>query len=129
MSFAVIRVDQPDGEYVEGVECIYVSPTEQEADDYLQKMKNDRNTVWENRMDYIEKFVDDINLPAAPGYQDWIEYTKQYHPFGCCYVMPKDFKKELKGYLRTHYSAKIEGYSPPDLQDHQWEPLFVVEVK
>lgn len=125
--FAVIRIDQPDGEYVEGAECIYVAVTEKDAEDYLQKMKNDRDTAWKNRLDYIEKFVDDISLPETD-YHGWLEYLKQYYPFGACYVMPKDFNKEFKGYLRTHPTpvAKLDGYNPPDLPC--WSPLFVVEI-
>lgn len=123
--FAVIQIEQPDGEYVEGAECIYAATTKQEAEAHHQKMKNDRDVAWKNRLDYIEKFVDDINLPETD-YHGWLEYLKQYYPFGACYVMPKDFKKEFKGYLRTHTPITLEGYNPPDMPC--WSPLFVVEI-
>jgi hypothetical protein len=124
--FAVIRVDQ-DYDYVEGAECIAAFPTEQEANDLVQKMKDERDASWKQKMEYVEEFVDNINPPETD-YQGWVEYLKQY-PFGGRYVMPQNFKNHLKGYLRTHhYLVELDGYDPPSII-LEWNNLFVVEIK
>lgn len=125
MSFAVVRVDQYY-DYVEGVECIDVFQTEQEANNLIQEMKDKRDTSWKDYDKYIETFVDNIDPPKTD-YQGWEEYIKQFFGNDCRYVLPKDFKKELKRYLRD-YSPKLEGYNPPSII-LGWTNLFVVEIK
>jgi hypothetical protein len=126
--FAIIEVDQCYEE-INSLECIKTFSTEPEANDFVKQMCDDRNAAWKKRMDYIEEFVDAIDLPDADDvdYEGWKEYLKQYSPFGERYVFLKDFKKELKGYLRTHYNNTIEGYDPPP--SVAWDRnLFVVEI-
>jgi len=125
MNFIVVQVDQ-DYDYVEGVRYIASFPTEDAADAFIQEKNEEQNAKWRARLDYIEQWVDAIEVPETD-YHGWVEYLKQYHPFGAMYVFPKDFKKELKGFLRTHHSATIEGYNPPPA-DHRWNGLHVVEI-
>jgi len=129
MSFAVIKVtiDRYDG-MLEGAECLDTFATEQEATDLIQKIKEKQSNVWRERINYIENFVDKIELPKTE-YQGWLEFLKQFHPFGIRYVFPKDFKREYKNYLRN-YNPKLEGYNPP-YYNFNWnrEDLVVVEIK
>ena len=125
MNFIVVKVDQ-DYDYVEGVNYIDSFLTEDEANAFVQEKSQEQTSAWRKRMDYIEEWVDAIEPPVTD-YNGWKEYLVQYHPFGGRYVMPKDFKKELKGYLRTHHSAKLEGYDPP-LADFRWNGLHVVDA-
>lgn len=126
MNFIVVQVDQ-DYDYVEGVRHIASFPTEDAADAFKQEKEEEQNAKWRARLDYIEQWVDAIELPETD-YHGWVEYLKQYHPFGARYVFPKDFKKNLKGYLKTHHSAIIDGYNPP-LADFKWSGLHIVEIK
>lgn len=122
--FAVIRVDQ-DYDYVEGAECIGSFPTEQEANDLINKMKSDTVTSWTNRVRYIDAFVESLSIPDTD-YHGWLEFLKKFHPFGERYVFPKDFKGELKRYLASRH-AKLEGYDPPKAISGTTN-LFAVEI-
>ena len=125
MNFIIVQVYQ-DYDYVEGVGYIKSFPTEEEANTFIQEKREEQDAACKARRDYIEKWVDLIECPETD-YHGWKEYLKQYHPFGARYVFPKDFKKELKGYLRTH-PAKLEGYDPPQA-NFNWDNLFVVEAE
>lgn len=126
MSFAVIELDQ-SYELVEGAKCIKGNLTEQEANDLVKKMKDQEAVSWKQREDYLKEFVNNIDIPENLGYQGWKEFIKQFFGPNCRYVFPKDFQKELIGYLRT-YHLELEGYDPPIVP--YWPVnLFVVEIK
>lgn len=127
MNFIVVRVDQ-NYDYVEGVNYIDSFPTEDAANAFVQEKNDEQNSAWRARLDYIEQWVDEIEPPENTDYNGWKSYLEQYHTFGGRYVMPKDFKKELKEYLRTHHSVKLEGYDPPSA-DFRWNGLHIVEIK
>jgi len=125
MNFIVVQVDQ-DYEFVEGVRHIKSFSTKDEADKFVKEKKEENLTAWQARLDYIEQWVDALDLPETD-YNGWKEYLVQYHPFGKIYVTPKYFKKNLKGYLRTHHSVTIEGYNPP-LADPKYNGLHIIEI-
>lgn len=126
MIYAVIRIVQWY-EDIHSVECINSFPTSQEAEDFVQKTKNELNALWKNRIEYIEKYVDDIVIPATDG-QGWKEYLKKFHPFGELYVVPSNFKKELKSYLIRYHNAVLENYDPPKALVNM-DQLYIVEIK
>ena len=125
MNFIVVQVDQ-SYDYVEGVNYVQSFPTEDEAIAFVQEKEKEQSAAWRARLDYIENWVDALELPETD-YNGWVEYLKQYHPFGVRYVLPQDFKKNLKGYLKTHHSAKIDGYYPPPA-NFKWNGLHIVEI-
>jgi len=126
MNFIVVQVHQ-NYDMVEGVDYIKSFSTEEEATAYIQKEKEKEEAAWKSRLEYIEQWVDAIECPETD-YNGWKEYLKRYHPFGVMYVLPQNFKKNLKEYLRTH-SAEIEGYDPPKA-NFEWYSysLFVVKI-
>lgn len=123
--FAVIDVDQ-SYDYVEGLRCLATFLTEQEANDHFQMLTDQANAANLAKMQYIEKFVDAIELPEGVDYLGWLEFLKQYHPFGQSYTYPKNFKNELKSYL-MHYTFEFKGYDPPSIYRH-WTNIFVIEI-
>ena len=112
---------------IHSVTCSKTCATEAEANGAIQQMKDNRDEAWSKRMDYVEEFVDAIDPPEPTTYNEWQEYLKQFSPFGDRYVFPKDFKKELKGYLRTHNNDTIIGYDPPPVEWSHAE-WYVVEL-
>lgn len=128
-NFIVVQVDQ-NYDYVEGVRYIARFSTEDAANAFIQEKNEEQDVKWKKRIDYIEQWVDSIQLPEDIDYNSWFQYLEKYHPFSASptKVSPKDFHKDLKGYLRIHHSVTIEGYDPP-LADFQWNGLHVVEIK
>lgn len=126
MNFIVVKVFS-DYDYTEYVDYIGKFSTEEEANYFIQSKKDEQNSDWKIRRDYIDKWVDTLELPETD-YNGWKEYLTQYYPFGARYVMPKDFKKELKYYLNTNHPANFKNYNPPPA-DLRWSNLFVVEIK
>lgn len=124
--FAVIKVNQCY-DYVEGAECLESFDNEDDANECVQEWNQKIRESQRAKLDYIEKWVDECEVPEALNYQHWKSYLEQWHPFGAMYVFPKDFKEELKRYLRTHH-ATYEGYNPPEAI-YDMDNLFVVEIK
>lgn len=124
--YAVVRVDN-DYDYVEGAECVAVYRFRDEADSHVRVARTESDSSWMNYCQYNKDYADSIKLPETD-YQGWLEFLKQFNPFGIRYVFPKDFHKELASYLNSHGSAvKWDGYKPP-----KWYPrlnLFVIEVR
>ena len=123
--YAIIEV-YLNYDYVEGVECAETFDTKEEAESKLKQIKDSISDAQKKRSEYIDEWVDEIELPETD-YQGWVEYLKQFHPFGAMYVFPKDFKRGLKSYLRTYTNAKLEGYDPPPCVLSR--DLYVVEIK
>ena len=127
MSFVVIQLDQYY-DLVENVRCIKSNLTEQEANDLIKKMKDEDNACRKKRSDYIEEFVRKIDVPENLGYEDWKKYIEIFYGPSCCYVLPKDFQKELIYYLRKYTPDTLEGYDPP-IVSNCYLNLFAVEIK
>ena|ERR1019366_344456 len=123
--FAVIRVRQCC-EDVEGCDCVMTYPTEQEAQDYVQKEKDEWATTWNKKREYVEAFVENIKLPDTD-YKGWLEFLETYKDYLGRYTFPKDFKKELTSSL-IRREAKLEGFSPPAVTG-SFNNLFVVEIR
>ena len=103
--FSVLRVEcWCDGP--EDVECIKSFSTEDEANGYRRAIEDRRDSDWRTRCEYIDQWVEAMELPKTD-YNGWLEYLKQYHPFGASYVFPKDFKLALKNYLRNYHEVKL----------------------
>jgi|694.fasta_scaffold46598_5 hypothetical protein len=125
MSYIIVKVNQ-DYDYVEGVEYIDSFVTEQEADNFIKEKTEQERTEWKARMSYIDGYVDAINVPDTD-YNGWQAFLKQYVPFQSHWT-PKDFKNDLKIYLRNpSYSVNLAGYDPPPAHN-KWNNLFIVKV-
>lgn len=78
--------------------------TEEEAKKELNKIQKDISDSVANYDQYVEKFIDKINLPVETGdfnedYRIWELFLKDYEPFGDGYTFPINFKNHLKSFL------------------------------
>lgn len=122
--FALIKVHQ-DYDYVEGAECISSFSSEKEAQDFLSKLKSDQDLSWKNRRDYISNFVDQLTVPEM-NYQEWNDFLQKLNLWR--YILPKDFKEELKRHLLTSsYKYPDASYDPP-VALRGADNIFVVEI-
>jgi len=110
MNYIIVQVDQDYGQVV-GVRYIESFEDKESANAFILGKNEQRIAEWKNRLEYIEQWVDAIELPETD-YHGWIKYLEQYHPFGVMYVTPDDFKENLMSYLTTH-SVKLNEYEPP----------------
>ena len=124
--FAVVLADR-DYDYIRGIECVETFYTESEAEGFVKDLIYQRDSSCKERVDYIDSFVEAIELPETD-YHGWLEFLKQFHPFGDTYVFPKDFKEIFKRYLFDH-SYTAEGYNPPKWLFCNANDYFVVEIK
>ena len=125
MSFIVVKVDQ-NYDYVEDVRYIASFPTEHAAQAFVKEKKEEQDEKWRARRDYIEQWVNTITLPETDA-QGWKEFLQPFHPFGERGMFRQFFHQELKNYLRTYHSVKLEGYNPP-IADWRWDGLHVVHI-
>jgi hypothetical protein len=98
--------------------------TRKEAYQYIVNRLGAQNSLWNARWDYIDKWVDAIEVPEMD-YKEWLEYLKKYKLSGSTWT-PKNFKENLISYLKSSYSVDIEGYNPPHA-DFGSNNLFIVE--
>jgi len=128
MSYIVVKVSQ-DYDYVENVEYVDSFATEQEADNFIKEKDAASLSERRARLAYIDGYVDAINVPDTNDYRVWQVFLKQYIPFQSHWT-PKDFKKDLKSYLREHSpsveSGVYDGYDPPIAK--KLSPMFVVKT-
>ena len=129
LNFIVVQVDQ-DYDYVQGVDYIDSFATEDEAKNYIKIKQELANETGLKRIKYIDDYVDKIEIPETD-YNGWVEFLKKF-PFWS-YVLPQNFKQQLKSYLYQHTLVKLEGYDPPE---KEWSEahaaslnLFIIEIK
>lgn len=131
--FAVIHVIL-DYDYVEDVEWIATFDSEQEANEHIESLRTRRNTAWANRVEYIEKWVEQIDVPTddtadyGSFVQSWVDNNPNYH-FVHNYICRSRFKDELMRYLKRYYGAQFPGYNPPTKDTVLPTDLHVVEIK
>jgi hypothetical protein len=129
MSYIVVKVSH-DYDYVEDVEYVDSFATEQEADNFIKEKDAASLSEHRARLAYIDGYVDAINVPDTTDYHVWQAFLKQYIPFQSHWT-PKDFKNDLKYYLREHLPLSVEsgvydGYDPPIAK--KLGPMFVVKT-
>jgi len=123
--YIVVQVSQ-DYDHVDAVDYISGFPTLEEAQSYIEDRLDEQNSAWTARFDYIEKWVAALDCPETD-LNGWKNFLEHFHPFGVRYVLPKIFKMKLEEYLKSHHSAIIKGYDPPQA-DFRWNNLFIVNI-
>ena len=128
MNFIVVQANV-DYDYVESVSYVASFPTYVAADIFIQEKKAEQNRDRLARFEYIEKWVDAIEIPETD-YEGWMKFLDQWDNF-MRNKNPQNFKKELKAFLRTsnhrfnnHY---FNQYDPPSA-DFRCNNLFIVEI-
>ncbi|RDJ35583.1 MAG: hypothetical protein DWQ19_12260 [Crenarchaeota archaeon] len=131
--YAVIKVNQPDGEYVEGLECIGVYPTEPEAQALIETLKKEASDSYAAKKQYVQDFVDKLPEPPVT-IKEWEEYLAQFkwrdsmgnlHQLYLLTTSPMHFKRDLAWTLMT-YNLEWEGFDPPKVIRHPI--LYAVEI-
>lgn len=125
MNYIVVQVDL-DYDYIQDVKYINRFTTESEAEKFIQEKLEEQNAQYKALDEYIEKYVEAIELPEANiDHNGWKEFMKKYGFL----VTPNEFKKEFQFYLkRNHYSSvNIPGYYPPIVSD-KYNNLFIIDA-
>lgn len=123
--FAVIYVD-PDYYYVQGVACVAVRATEAEAKAVVADRKKVHDEMHRARLDYIDRFVDAIVVPAFANYAEFQRFMAYYDIPSPSATLDR-FQQALKIQLRTGYTIKDSGYNPPP-RPAPVHNLLVVEI-
>lgn len=127
MNYIVVQVDL-DYDYIQDVKYINRFTTESEAEKFIQDKLEEQNAQYKALDEYIEKYVEAIELPEANiDHNGWKEFMKKYN-FHVCWWTPNEFKKEFQFYLkRNHYSVDIPGYDPP-IVSNKYDNLFIIDA-
>lgn len=131
--YAIIYTDV-DYDYVAGVECVKTFQTEEEATKYKEDVKTEEFKKWKDFEDYIEGFIDGLQIPDFPhtqqGVRDWDKYTKEVFISECVssYIHPGNLKKYLVEYLTKGYKLKLDNYNPPPRINFTNQNLWVVKI-
>lgn len=124
--FAVVNVNL-NYDYIEGIECLASFDTEEEAKLKIKQIIEERNSLIKKRIEYIDKFINDIKVPVDANYSEWIKFINNYKPFECKSKIENEFKLQLRMFLR-YFDLWREDYSPPAVR-HDLDNLFIMEVK
>jgi hypothetical protein len=129
--YAIIQVWQCYDD-IEGVECVDSFDTKKECNKIIKSMTDKRDAEWKKRFDYIEKYVDDFEIPKIHytnwNYDNWKKYLLQIH--WCLAngsVDTKNFKDQLKMYIRGGTCMNLKDFNSPDYSE--MGQLFVVKLK
>lgn len=96
-----------------------------EAENYIQATGVKISQSVKARRDYIEQFVDAIEVPDHKG-KEWQDFIKPYNFRH--YVSQCNFKDYLKSHLRVHYKTELPNYNPPEYVEHRIS-LIAIEIK
>ena len=128
--YAVIQAWQ-DYDHIESLECIKTVNTKKEGNDFIKSERDRQDAEWKKRFDYIEKFVDDLDLRNMNG-DKWDKYVNKFHYFDKNITSSygrKMFKTRMKMNLRIQIvGIELEGYNPPDYSVGA-NNLFIVKLK
>jgi len=132
MNYIVIQIDL-DYDYCMGAGFVEGFEAEDEADAFIAEKRALQDAAWKARCDYIEGWVDAIEVPEKVCPDDWQKFLKKYGYPGR--VSPSSFKNMFKNYLRQYGTTPEESdavglkdYKPP-YADFQWSELHVVNLK
>ncbi len=123
--FAVIEIEQPNYDEIIGVKCVHTSDTKKEAEEFIQKIRDNFRATIQQRLDYIDSFVDGLVVPEE-NYEEWVKQFKNFNQSGPK-VQQKNFKKKFKEYLKTrHIDGIVPEYNPPRIINGF--DIYVVEI-
>ena len=125
MKFAVIQVEQ-DCDYVAGATCLSLFLNREQAEDYIQKLKERSRNFYNKRDEYFLDFINKIDIPEECVYDEFQEFLKKYR-LGNTYTTRDNFKKQLLRILQLGYT--FEGFQIPELDYVDVNNLFVDEIK
>lgn len=124
--YAVIDVDQ-DYDYVVGAACLASFSTEPEANGLIKRMRDESAAAWKFRLEYIDKFVEAVEVPEPKTHQEWQDWVMKY-PVYANHTHPKNFKEHLRDSLRKGHGLTLEEYAPPP-RGGNCNNLFVVTIE
>jgi hypothetical protein len=132
--FIVVKVDQCY-DYVEGVEYKEKFNTAEEAQNHINKLKEEDVNSYLRRKEYVENFVNDIKMPDFEAYpvnerykacRDFLKdvYSSEWVS---TFITTKNFRDALNSHLINH-DTKYNNFNPPVITRNA-ENLFIIEVK
>ena len=132
--YVVTHVSHDFDGYVEGVECLAVFNSQEDADQFVQSRRDTAGGLRKMLIDHIDAFVEGVIVPefrnGTPGvYGAWMEWVEKW-PCHSSYVTPANFKENLKSYLIAYWpNFKHHDFHLPDMSGlNSDRDLFVVEV-
>ena len=124
--FAIIEV-HASYDWVDDAECIEAFDTQEQANQKLKEINDDTKAKRDERCEYIENWVDKLEMPDTSHYKEHMEYQQQFRHLTGTYTTPSFFKERLKLSLHERFNSELENYDPPPYVRHRF--LYVVEIK
>jgi hypothetical protein len=128
--FIVIEVRQWYEE-IDTLKAMISVDTQELADAFVVEIKKQKDEKWKEWDNYIQEYVNKIELPETKDNNEWFEFLKQYEfTLGRWITKPhtkEEFKSKYIHYLRDGYGKNIEGFNPPEI-DKAWISYYIVEI-
>lgn len=121
--FTVIKIIQYY-EDIDEVKCVEVCQTEDEANDLAIKFKDEIDEAWRKRIEYVNSFVDNIQIPELD-YHGWLKWIETW-PGVPCTIRPEGFKSHLRSSLIRDYTLDNKDYNPPKVE-HGYASFYVLK--
>jgi len=126
--FAIIKVDL-DYDALLGMEFHSLYETYEEAQQFISHTQQQENRQWQDRLAYITRYVESIEVPVNPDYNTWQTFVAAFEPFSR--LNPQSFKTELISRLSSicfvNQFSNRPDYQPPTFNNISHR-LYIIEI-